>query len=307
MNRLSRLAHNAALAALAAALAAGCAKTDESNAATDRPASTGSAKVGDARATNSNIAVNVLLGVAQARDAVERHDKTGAMAHLDAASAALNRITTIPLVPIYSELSQSSFLAPIEAAKKQGGSSTSLKAQASAAANTAAAMSNGSDMSGPYGNSAGSAPLVAQSVTTGYSRVLLDTSVTRRQLDAARAALGRGDFEAADNNLKTIQQSVVLETAAARMPLVRARENLTLASTAASRNDWAHVKAQLNAAAKSLADYGRIAPPADMADVGVIQQQIAAYAPNVESHHDDAAARINGWWVRIANLTDKKA
>lgn len=300
MNRPSRLARNAALAGLAAALAAGCSRTDQSNAAT-HPPSAASANVGGIRATNSDAAVKVLLGVAEARAALQRKDPAGALAHVNATSATLTRITDIPLVPIYTELAQSSFLAPIETAKKEAGGSVS---QSQAVPKEAEA--SGSQSSATV-KAPGAAPLVAQSVTADYSRVLLDTSVTRRQLDAARAALNRGDIKTADNSLRTIEQNVVLESTATRMPLVKARENLTLASTDAARSDWPGVKAQLNAAAKSLFQYGKIAPAADVADVNVVEQQIAAYAPDVESQHGDAASRINGWWVRVANLTDRQS
>jgi hypothetical protein len=304
MTRLSRLARNAALAGVAASLLAGCAKSEQSNAVADPPAAAATT-VGDARSTNSDVAANAILEVAQARDAIGREDKAGAMAHVDAASSALNRIAKVALVPIYTELSQSSFLAPVEAAKQQSGSSGAARSQA--AASPDAATSKSTEMQNVAGNAEGSEPLVTRAVTTGYTRILLDTSVTRRQLDAAKAALDGGDLKAADSALKTIEQSVVLESAATRLPLVKARENLTLASTAAARNDWADVKAELNAAAKSLGDYAKVAPTADMADVGVLRQQIAAYAPNVEQQHDDAAGKINGWWVRVANMTDSKA
>jgi len=269
-----------------------------------RPAATAAANVGDSR-TNSDIAVNVILGVAQARQAIQHQDKAGAMTHVSAAWSALDHIASMPLVPIYAELSRSSFLAPVEAAKKEAGGSAAMQTQSGASSDDA--KSSATDMSNSMGNTAGSAPLVARSVTTGYSRILLDTSVARKQLDAAKAALNRGDLKSADNALKTIQQSIVLESVATRMPLVKARENLTLASAASARNDWADVKTQLSAAAKGLADYSKIAPPADVADVGVLQRQIAAYASTVDQQHNDAAANINGWWVKVANMTDKKA
>src|SRR5690348_5223284 len=100
MKQKSRFAHNAALAVLAAALVAGCAKGEQNEAAVGEPAATAGTAVGDARTTNSDIAVNVILSVAQARDAIQRQDKSGAMTHVDAASSALNRIAGVPLVPI---------------------------------------------------------------------------------------------------------------------------------------------------------------------------------------------------------------
>jgi hypothetical protein len=184
----------------------------------------------------------------------------------------------MPLVPIYTELSQQSVIGPIAAAKKDDASVASS-----------------------------SKPVAVTAVTSGYSRVLLDTSVARRELNAARSALTGGDLKTADAKLKGLEQSVVVEASATRMPLVRARENLWLAQTAANRNDWREVKAELNAASSGLADFSRAAPPAEIADVQLLHQQISQYADSVESKHDNAVGQINKWWVQVANLTDQPA
>src|SRR5689334_19425639 len=120
MFRVSKLAHQGAAMALAAMLVTGCSKNDDG--ATARPTVTNASApmMTDPRASNSDIAVNILLGVQQARDAIARGDKAGAMTHVDAASSALQRLA-LPLVPIYTELSQQSFLAPIEQARTEAG------------------------------------------------------------------------------------------------------------------------------------------------------------------------------------------
>lgn len=294
----SKLGRGAALGALALAVAAGCAKSEDGQAANAEPVTTNTpASTPEARTSNSETAISLLVAVAQARDALNRKDKAGALNHVNAALASLERIDSVPLVPIYAELSQQSFLAPVEAAKNTGGQPVAQNG----ARETGSAAEIGASMN------TGSAPVAVRTVTSGYSRVLLDTSVTQTQLNAAKAALDRSDLRSADKALMTVEQSVVLETAVARMPLVRARENLSLAGAAARRNDWADAQVQLNAAARSLADFAKVAPAADLADVKIIQQQIAAYAPTVRDQHADAASRIDDWWTRLADLTDKEA
>ena len=64
---------------------------------------------------------------------------------------------------------------------------------------------------------------------------------------------------------------------------------------------------QLNASAKGLNAYAQAAPPAELADVRMLQQQIASYTPAVQDEHADAATRINRWWVQAANLSDRPA
>jgi hypothetical protein len=302
MKSVSRLSCRATALAVAAMLAAGCSKGDRNKAAenvAEQNSSASAAAISNSRADRSTSAINILVAAAQARDAIRRQDKAGALTHVNAALAALDRIKDVPLVPIYTELSQQSFIGPIEAAKKEAGASPSPAQGASSAGTTAvsntAATSNSS-----------APPLAVEAVTSGYSRVLLDTSATATQLNAAKSAIDRGDLKAADNSLRLLEQSVVLDTAVVRMPLVRARENLALASAAARRNDWAAAKAQLTTAAKSLGEYAQVAPATDLADVKVLQQQIAAYAAGIDAQHSDAAARIDGWWNRVADLTDKQ-
>lgn len=290
MNLASRPNHHTVMIAIALALAAGCAKSDDGSGAADARPINASADVDDAQMSNSDHAINVLLAVEQARGAVQRQDKEGAMTHVNAAVASLDPISKTALVPIYAELSQKSFIVPIAEAK----------GQPAKAASTDDSISKTATM-----DTLQPAPLAVRSVTSNYSRVLLDTSVAAKQLDAAKTALGNGDLKAADQHLATLERSVVLETATARMPLVKARENLTLASTAVRRSDWKNARVQLSAAARSLSDYAKTAPPADLSDVRVLKQQIAAYAGTVESQHGDAAMRVNDWWRRVANLTDK--
>jgi hypothetical protein len=218
---------------------------------------------------------------------------------VNAALASLDRLKGAALVPIYTEVAQSSLLAPVEAAKKESASNTApvTGAPASPQSNGAATATN---------TSTGSAPLAVEAVTSGYTQVLLDTSVARAQLDAARSALDGGDLKTADNSLKLLEQSIVLESSAARLPLVRARENLWLASVAARRGDRSEAKTQLQAAARALGYYRQAAPPADVADVEVLQREIAGYASSPDSQRADAAARIDKWWDRVADLTDRK-
>jgi hypothetical protein len=280
-----------ALAALTLATTslAGCAKSDPADAAAQPQAKANASRsaIHNPQTDRSAAAVDLLAAVAAARGAIAGNDKTGAMTHVDAALGALPKIQKVGLVPIYTELSQQSVIGPVAAAKNMAARDAGAQENASSTMNNAAA------------------PVAVKSVTTGFSRVLLDTSVARKMLDAARVAIGGGDLKAADKDLMTLEQSVVLESSAARMPLVRARENLSLASSAAARNDWGEVKAQLTSAANGLNDYAARAAATELADVRVLQQQIAKYAPNVESNHGDAASRINGWWVQAANLSDR--
>ena len=288
-----------AVAALmvAASSTGACSKNDPANAATQSHSSAAKpASIHNPQSDRSQAAVNLLAAVAAARSSIAQSDKTGAITHVDAALGALGRIQGVRLVPIYTELSEQSVLGPVTAAKN---SAATVK-QDPAARDQSAAEENSL---APTGNTA--TPVAVQAVTTGYSRVLLDTSVARKMLDAARTAVTGENLKQADKDLMMLEQSVVLETSAARLPLVRARENLSLASAAAARNDWVEVKAQLDAAAKGLNDYAGRAPATDLADVRVLQQQIAQYALGVGTNHADAASRINRWWVQAANLSDK--
>lgn len=256
-----------------------CAKSDQAEAAeraTPAPRQPAQA-IHDPAVERSNAAVRVLVKTQLARNALAKNDVAGARANIISAFDALVRTGGVALVPIYSEVAQESFIGAIEGAKKEG-----------AAKN-------------------GTGPVAVRAVAGGYSRILLDTSVARKQLTSARDALGRGDVAATDASLKMLQQSVVLESSTTRMPLVKARQNLSLAAIAAAHGNWPQAKAELQATSGALTDYAKLAPPADMADVRVLQRQIAGYANDAASQHDDAAARINGWWVQVAELTERRS
>lgn len=211
-----------------------------------------------------------------ARTALARKDVATARINIVSALDELVRTGGVPLVPIFSEVSQESFIGALEDARKEDATKSRT------------------------------APVAVRAVAGGYSEILLDTSVARKQLTAARDALGRGDVHAADASLKTLQQSVVLESSTTRMPLVKARQNLSLAAIAVAQGHWPQVKAELQAASRALTDYGKLAPAADIADVRVLEQQIATYANDAASQHGDAAARINGWWVQAAQLSERR-
>lgn len=228
-------------------------------------------------AQRSNSAVLVLTSAAAARNAISGKDMNAAMVHVDAALAELGKTGDAGLIPIYSELAQTSFLGPLEQASESKASSAPKQ---------------------PKG------PAVA-AVTASYSRVLLDRSVTQTQLREARHALARGDLAEADKHLATVQRGVVLERSAMRVPLVKARENLTLASAAASRSDWREVKAQLTAAANALNAYGNMAPAAEVADVRLLSRQIGQLESGLPEQQAKASSLINQWWVKVANLSDK--
>ena len=278
---IPNLLGTAAAATLLGSLAGACAKSDQANAVDlshAAAAATARPKL-EQRKSASTHAVDLLVAVDRARTALGQNNKGAAVTFTDSAQNALAAIGSVPLVPIYSELSEASFVGPIQAAKKSPSTSTSKAPKAEA----------------------------VQAVTTGYSRILLDTSATRKLLNQARSELAKNDLAAADRSLKMLQQSVVLESSATRLPLVRARENLSLAAAAAGRKNWSEVKAELTAASKGLQDYAKRAPLAQVADVRVLQQQIASFMPVLDSHQDQAAERINQWWVQAANLSDSAA
>jgi YfdX protein len=294
MKPISRLLSTVAALAAINMTTASCARSDppKENRQTVAPAATA---IDNPRAQRSEAAIKVLAGVEQARDAIRRGDRPGATTHIDAALAMLRGIDSMPLVPIYSELSEASALGPVIAAKggagQAGGATAATESPASANANASASLP----------------PVAVKTVATAYSRVLLDTSVTKRQLDAARTALAAGNSQAADKALQQVQQAVVVESSAARLPLVRARENLALASAAVMRSDWTAAKAQLNAAANAIADDQKVAPVGQVADLKMLQQQISSYAGMMDKQHADAGAKIQGWWSRVADLTDQPA
>src|SRR6185503_14956085 len=110
---------------------------------------------------------------------------------------------------LYDELDRYSVLGPIMAQRNSNSGRSSNTSDASHVATTT--------------------HTTVRNVEGEYTSVALDVEAARDHLNMASQALQQGNFQKADEALQAVQDSVVVTTVAADLPLLRARENLALA------------------------------------------------------------------------------
>jgi len=177
-------------------------------------------------------------------------------------------------IPIYSELGQVSILAPIEAAKRDSAQKSQLTG----------------------------IPVV-QDVELQHTAVTLDARMSKRQLKAAKTMLDNDQPEPADQALAAIQTSGVSFTyAETDLPLIRARENLTLAKDLLTQQRPEAARTALHEAAHALSSYGRQVDETRASQVKSLRQQITELSQNLENNQAGAAERISHLWDQVTEL-----
>ncbi len=269
----------------------------------------------------SKMAVHALRLTDQARRALINKDQNRASNDVDQALSLLNQAEqkmpvnkndNTHVVPIYAELEQTSFLQPVLTAKGQS------QGEQPSAANKGPQSNSASNNSQTANNSQSSAlpqsdqprqnrPEVVKWVEGGFSYIALDVDGAREHLQAARQALKNNDPGKADLELARAQESVDTGTIGTNMPLVRARENLSLARSDVSSGEYPQAKADLTAAANALKNYSKNGQAPHAQDAGKLSSQIQSAASTVRSKQTAASQKIDNWWNQLANWTGQKS
>lgn len=226
-----------------------------------------------------------------ARQAISKQDKQMALKDVNEALRASHRLNQASgnnqLVPLYTEVSEYSVLAPVKAAK------------ANTSANQVGNQTN--NQTSNLNQKASSRPEDAFSQAAGeYTTVALNAQEARMHLQAAKQALGNGNMKAADNALAAVQDGIIVETVEADLPLMRARENLRLARMAAKEDHYGEARAALHAASRSLGQYEQEGGQ-HVNDAKQLQAQIDSYDQNISQNHSGAASKIESWWKDTTN------
>lgn len=257
-----------------------------------------------ARSDLSNDVDQMLNCTNQASQALQAQNKDKALKHINDALDSLNKVdqsgSNQRYVPLYTELDRYSVLAPIMASRNQQGAAASGNSATANADNTSSA-----SKSNPNEGSNGSAspaqqqahPTVAN-VTGQFTSVLVDTQTAKNNLQSAKQALQQGNTNSARQALLRVQDSVIVTSFAADLPLLRARENLVLARAAASSGDYQEAQAALKSAGKALGNYASVSSN-HSSDAKDLESQIQSY--QVASNKSDASSKINSWWSETAS------
>lgn len=224
----------------------------------------------------SVLAGKMLYETNLARTAIKGKSETAAMQHVERAQAELRDIQArahgATMIPVYQEFVSVSMLQPVTAEQHAREAKPNEPAQ------------------------------VVHQVAGDYTDMAVSTTVAQKNLESAKIALQRGNWNLADAALADVQQGVSMESIEANMPLARARENLILARTAAEKGNYVEVHAALKAASNALANYGSEGR-AHSTDANSLKQQITSYNNTVQQNHSDAIAKINSWWNTTSNWT----
>lgn len=275
----------------------------------------------------SKEAVHALRLTDQARQALINKDQNRASTDVDQALSLLNQVEqkmpvnkndNTHVVPIFAELEQTSFLQPVLTAKGQsqgqqqsaannGAKSNSSSSNSQSASNSQQSSSSGANALPQSDQPPANAPEVVKGVEGGFSYIALDVDAAREHLQAAKQALKNNDAGKADLELARAQESVDTGTIATNMPLVRARENLSLARSDVKSSSYSQAKADLTAAANALKDYAKDTQAPHAQDASKLSGQIQSAASSIQSSHTASSQKIDNWWNQLANWTGQKS
>jgi hypothetical protein len=247
-------------------------------------------------------AVSQMLGATNdARKAISNNNKQQAQNDVSQALKAAEGLSTGSVkefVPLYTEISRYSVVAPLEAALgKQPANAQQGAPSSTADANSASTKPGGQQSSNTAkdANDSSEKVVAVRKVVGEYTSVWLNAKVARTHLQSANDALKSGDMQAADRALEAVQRSVVLEFVAADMPLLKARENLMLARRSASSGDYTQAHSALQAASNALSTYEK-GGSTHVNEARKLRAEIDDYNKSLEQNHSDSASKIESWW-----------
>ncbi len=219
-----------------------------------------------AQPTLSNLAAGVMEQTGLARQSVASRDRDGAMEHVKRAIATVGEIQqNAPagekplLVPVFSQMETTTTVTPVH-------KNADLKHNSS-----------------------------VRGVNGDATTVRLNVTAAAEKLPAAQAALGAGDWNAADAILGAVAGSVDVTQTTGDMPLRMAKQNLELAKTRVLDGKYHDAALPLKSAAQALGDYERHCSGPKATDIEAARQAMLGFSSNVSHEHDGAAARIDGW------------
>lgn len=235
----------------------------------------------------STLAGNMLNETNQARTAIKSGNLEVAQEHVNRAEADLQKVEAqakgSTMIPVYHEFVSVSILGPVQteqAVRRPNAQSSSSKP------------TNGQVK-------AEKKPVVHE-VAGIYTSVVVNTTVAKDNLAAAKTALSRGDLLTADSALADVQEGVQIRSTKADMPLEEARQNLILARARARNRNYQESQAALRAVSDALSRYAQEGGP-HANEARAMEQEINTYIQDLKQNHVDAIAKINKWWNTVAD------
>ena len=240
----------------------------------------------------SHAAAKMLEETAHARQAIKDKNQQMAVTHVNQALEAAGKIqTTAGMIPIYTELEQTSVIGPLQAARgAQTPESTTASREAPAPATAAREQKPGG--------------MAVRDVEGGFTSINVDMSEARTHLDAAKTALQDNNLSQADTALQAVQSGVSMMTVEADLPLVKARQNLAMALTHVKQGRMSGAQAPLKAAADALDSYRQMPSAAHSTEAAQLSRDIHDFVSTMkEKTQSQASDQIQQWWNHVADWT----
>lgn len=145
-----------------------------------------------------------------------------------------------------------------------------------------------------------------QDVTGESTRVSVNVTQAKNQLQAARNAIDKGDLNAARQSLAAVDTDLKAESRVGDLPLIKARQNLSYAIDDIRQQHFDDAVAPLRAASAAVKEYaqGQSAHAKDARELG---SRIDALAGSIQQDHNGVDAKIDSWsreisgWIQPLN------
>lgn len=259
--------------------------------------------VQSAAAQRSRWAVGALNQTQQARQALSNKDTSSAKQDVTQALTLIGKIDNTKvdnssassqkadrLVPIYAEFEQTSFLQPVLTAQHKTSNEGSKNSEMA---------TNSSNSTLPQSDR----PEAVTAVDQGYTLIALDTNAAKNDLQQAQSDLRNNNSKDADQKLAAVQESVALASSEENRPLVRARENLGLAESAAQNKNFSEAHATLQAAATALDGYSQNSSAKHASEAKNLSQEIRTSTSQSTRASSVSQKQIDSWWNQVADWT----
>lgn len=232
------------------------------------------------RARLSDLGTDVLVKTEQAKQAVDKKDQLMARQYvrealLDVQALEVERPQAKPpfIVTLYTERISFTVAQPVQPGQRIGSSSRAVS----------------SDQSEEVRAAEGEA-----------TRVSLNVTAVKADLQHAQAALRGNDFASAGPALDKAGKDVTQQTVAEDQPLLKARQNLALALNDVTEREYAKAVDPLRAASSALNEYAQSKLP-HASGAAALRAQVDNLAAGIARNHAGAGDTIGKWWDQVSD------
>lgn len=228
----------------------------------------------------SHEAASIFTDVGKASKSLSNGNKAAAEQDIQAAMVVRNRLSMTAkannfpkVVPLYTEIEQSTDIGTILASKN-----------------------NGKPLPSPRRK-----PVTVDDVNDQFTFVGVDLDKTKARLQSAKEAIQNNNIQAAKDTLNAVGEDLVVIKVGVDAPLLAVRENLGVAQLAAKDKRPAEVTAALQQSEAELKAYSQNSGSAHGHDAMVLQKSISSMLSTSAQNALGAAAKIGGWWTEVNN------